>query len=94
MAYVLCSREHGVVEALKLFNPTRHRPNRLAVRIGDTLLEVPEVLDQFDDWRRRHSHIQLSDYYDEMEKEFEALEAQGAFNRICDLGDGRKEERP
>jgi len=40
-------------------------------------------MDQFDEWRRRHSHIQLSDYYDEMEKELEALEAQGASNRIC-----------
>lgn len=40
-------------------------------------MDAPGVLDQFDDWRRRHVHIKLSDYYDELEKEFDALEAQG-----------------
>ncbi|MSU80448.1 MAG: hypothetical protein EXS16_20465 [Gemmataceae bacterium] len=83
LAYVICCRERGVQEALRILNPTRHRPNRLVVTIGDALLEMPDVLDQFDEWRRRHSHIRLSDYYDEMEKEFDALEAQGASNRIC-----------
>ena len=83
LGYVIGCREHGVNEAIKILNPTRHRPNRLVVTIGETLLEKPEVLDQFDQWRRDHSHIQLSDYYDEMEKELDALEAQGASNRIC-----------
>jgi len=83
LAYLIACKEHGVQKAVGLLNPTRHRPNRLVVTIGDTLLEVPEMLDQFDEWRRRHAHIQLSDYYDEMEKEFDALEAQGATNRIC-----------
>lgn len=83
MAYLICCQEHGVQNALKLLNPTRHRPNRLVVSIGDTILQTPDVLDQFDEWRRRHAHIRLSDYYDEMEKELAALEAQGATNRIC-----------
>jgi predicted protein tyrosine phosphatase len=83
LAYLISCREHGVQEAIKILNPKRHRPNRLVVTIGDALLETPGVRDQFDEWRRRHSHIQLSDYYDEMEKEFDALEAQGASNRIC-----------
>lgn len=83
LAYVIGCREHGVQNALQLLNPTRHRPNRLVVTIGDVLLETLDVLGQFDEWRRRHSHVRLSDYYDEMEKEFEALEAQGASNRIC-----------
>jgi len=83
LAYVISCREHGSPEATKILNPTRHRPNRLVVTLGDSLLQTAEVLDRFDDWRRRHSHIQLSDYYDEMEKEFDALEAQGACNRIC-----------
>lgn len=83
LAYAICCREHGVQEALKILNPTRHRPNRLVVAIADTLLEMPDMLDQFDEWRRRHAHIKLSDYYDEIEKEFDALEAQGASNKIC-----------
>jgi len=86
LAYLIFCQEHGTQDALTLLNPTRHRPNRLVVAIGDSLLTAPpDVLDQFDEWRRRHSHIQLSDYYDEMEKEFDALEARGASNKICGL---------
>jgi len=47
MAYVICCQEHRAAEALKLLDPTRHRPNRLVVAIGDTLLEASDVLDQF-----------------------------------------------
>lgn len=83
LAYLISCGEQGVQEALKLLDPTRHRPNRLVVALGDSLLETPEALDQFDDWKRRHSHIRLSEYYDDMEKEFDALEAQGASNKIC-----------
>ncbi len=83
LAYIICCREHGVVEALKLLDPTRHRPNRLVVRLGDSLFDSIGVLDAFDGWRRQHAGIKLSDYCDDMEKEFEALEAQGAMNRIC-----------
>lgn len=85
LAYVISCREHGVTEALQLLNPTRHRPNRLVVALGDAVLGIPAVLDQFDEWRRRHAHVRLADYFDEIEKEFEALEAQGASNRICVL---------
>jgi predicted protein tyrosine phosphatase len=84
LAYLIFCREHGLPDALKLLDATRHRPNRLVVSIGDALLEGLGVLAPFDEWRRRHSHIRLSDYYDDMEKEFEALEAQGARNRICE----------
>ena len=83
LAYVIGCREFGIVEALKLLDPTRHRPNRLVVRLGDSLLDSVGALDSFDGWRRQHAGVKLSDYYDEMEKEFEALEAQGATNRIC-----------
>jgi hypothetical protein len=53
------------------------------VSLGDALLGRPEILDEFDAWRRRCANIQLSDYYEEIEREFEALEAQGAVDRIC-----------
>jgi predicted protein tyrosine phosphatase len=83
LAYLICCREHGVEEALNLLNPTRHRPNRLVISLGDALLEMPDVLGWFDEWRKLHAHIRLSDYYDEMQKELDALEAQGASDKIC-----------
>jgi predicted protein tyrosine phosphatase len=83
LAYVIRCRESSVAEALKLLDPTRHRPNRLVVALGDAFLGDPAVLDQFDEWRRRHAHIRLADYLDERTKEFDALEARGACNRIC-----------
>ena len=83
LAYLIACRERGISEALQLLDPTRHRPNRLVISLGAAHLEKPEVLEQFDQWRRRHAQVQLSDYYDEMEKELDALEAQGAADRIC-----------
>jgi predicted protein tyrosine phosphatase len=83
LGYVIGCRERGVADALKLLNPTRHRPNRLVVSLGDALLDTVDVLGAFDEWRRQHAHLRLSDYYEEMEREWEGLEAQGACNRIC-----------
>lgn len=85
LAYVICCRFCGMEQALKLLDPTRHRPNRLVVSLADALLEDLDVLGPFDDWKNRNSHIRLSDYYEEMEREFDALEALGASNRICRL---------
>jgi hypothetical protein len=82
MAYLICCQERGPAEAVKLLDATRHRPNRRVIEIGDALLGDPEILDQFQAWQERHSHIKLSDYYDQLEKEFDALEAQGARDRI------------
>ena len=82
MAYLISCEAHGVTEAIGLLNPTRHRPNRLVVEKGNTLLDNPDILRQFDAWRHCNSHIQLSDYYDEMEKEFDALVAEGACDRV------------
>jgi len=84
-AYLICCQERGVAEAIELLDPTRHRPNRLMVALGDALMDLPDVMDQFDEWRRRHAHIQLSDYYDQLEKEYEALQSRGTSNRICDF---------
>jgi predicted protein tyrosine phosphatase len=82
LAYLICCRERGVAEAVRLLDPTRHRPNRLVVTLGDALLDDPEILTQFDAWQRANAHIRLSDYIDEIEREFEALEAAGAVDRI------------
>lgn len=82
MAYLIGCQEWGVEEALTLLDATKHRPNRLVVEIGDALLENPAVLDRFTDWRERHRHVLLSDFYDQWEKEFDALEALGARDLI------------
>jgi predicted protein tyrosine phosphatase len=83
LAYLVACQAHGDREAVKLLNPTRHRPNRYIVQLGASILNSMPVLATFDEWHREHSHIQLADYYDEAEKEFEALEAQGATNLLC-----------
>jgi len=82
MAYLICCQERGVSEAVGLFDPTRHRPNRLVIRLGDALLGNPQILDRFDAWRKAHANIKLSDYYDQLEEEYEELMAQGASDRI------------
>jgi predicted protein tyrosine phosphatase len=82
LAYVIACQTHGVAEAVKLLDPIRHRPNRLVIDLGDSILDTLGVRESFNAWAQQHAHIQLSDYYDEMEKEFEALEAEGAVNRI------------
>src|SRR5262245_44410735 len=70
MAYLICCQERGVAEAIQLLDPTRHRPNRLVIALGDALLGNPDVLARFDEWRDRHRDIRLSDYDDRLEKEF------------------------
>jgi predicted protein tyrosine phosphatase len=83
LAYVIGCQAHGPAEAVKMLNPMRHRPNRRVVALGAEVIDIPEALTTLDEWRRTHAYIQLSDYYDEIERELEALEAQGASNRIC-----------
>lgn len=83
LAYLLCCRAGGVHEAIRLLDPTRHRPNQLVVALGSACLGVPDVLGQFEAWRKQNAHIKLSDYYHEMEKEMNQLEADGATNKIC-----------
>jgi predicted protein tyrosine phosphatase len=84
LAYLVGCQERGPREAIKLLDPTRHRPNGLVVSLGGALLGNRDVLGCFEEWRSRHAHIRLADYDDQLEKEFEALEAQGATNRICE----------
>jgi predicted protein tyrosine phosphatase len=82
MAYLIRCRDVGAPEAVALLDPTRHRPNRLVVELGDRLLSELQPLQAFDDWRHRHGHIRLSDYYDEMEREIDRLVEAGARDLI------------
>ncbi|MBY0459271.1 MAG: hypothetical protein K2V38_18230 [Gemmataceae bacterium] len=83
LAYLILFHARGPAEAVAFLDPTRHRPNRRVVELGDALLDSPGALAAFDDWKAAHARVRLSDYYDEMEREFNALEAQGAANRLC-----------
>ena len=82
MAYLIACQERGAAEAIKLLDPIRHRPNRLVVSIGDSLLNVPDVIGQFDDWLRSHAQIRPRDYYDRLAEELDALMRQGATDRV------------
>ncbi len=82
IAYLICCQEMGVEEAVKVLDPTRHRPNPWVIEIGSAVLGNAEIRHQFQDWCKRNSHVKLSDYYDDMEKEFDALSALGAKDRI------------
>jgi predicted protein tyrosine phosphatase len=83
VAYTIACQQLGVAEAVRLLDPTRHRPNRLVVRLGSELLEDASGLAEFERWRRDNANVRLSDFYDDMEREFDALEALGATNKIC-----------
>ncbi|NQT13566.1 MAG: dual specificity protein phosphatase family protein [Planctomycetes bacterium] len=82
LAYLIACRDLGVDAAQKMIDPKRHVPNRLVVSLGAALLDVPDVLDAFHRWREAHRRIVLSDYYDEIEREFDDLVARGAVDRI------------
>jgi predicted protein tyrosine phosphatase len=51
MAYLVCCQAKGVAEAVQLLDPTRHRPNRRIIEIGDALLGNPDILDRFRQWQ-------------------------------------------
>lgn len=82
IAYLIGCREHGFDQALELIDPTRHIPNPLVVRLGADVLDLPEALDAFERWRQENRGIRLADYYQDLERELDQLEARGAVNRI------------
>ena len=82
MAYLIACRDQGVEAALNLIDPTRHIPNPLVVRLGAAVLDMSDALDAFERWCNDHRHISLSDYYDDLEREFDDLVGRGAVNRI------------
>jgi predicted protein tyrosine phosphatase len=78
MAFLIACECMGRQQAIEILDPTRHRPNRRVIEVGGH----HEALAYFDEWRVCHSHVRLSDYYDRLEREFAAMEARGARDRI------------
>jgi predicted protein tyrosine phosphatase len=84
IAYLISCQEQGVAQAIKLLDPMRHRPNRLVIEIGASLLGDSQILDHFKNWKENLCNSNLADYLDVLRKELDALEAAGASNRITD----------
>jgi len=81
IAFLICHQQRGAAAAHQLLNPERHIPNSRIVALGTSFIDRP-VLQTFADWQAEHQHINLSDHYDDIEREFDALVARGARNLI------------
>jgi len=81
-AFIISYRYNDPQTAIQLLNPARHIPNSHVVDIGATALEDGGLVDSFQEWQNSNRDVRLSDYYDEIEAEFDALESQGARNQI------------
>ena len=82
IAFLIAFQQMGSAAALSLLNPKRHSPNSLIVKLGEQLVDDPMLLSTFNDWRDKNQQIRLSDYVDDIEREFDELERLGAKNRI------------
>jgi len=82
VAFVVCFERLGRDAAYALLDATRHIPNTLVVELASRVLGHPELLQTFRKWHLDHTHIRLSDHIDDIEKEWDELERQGARNRM------------
>ena len=82
LAFLICHQRLGADAARGLLDPERHIPNSLVVELGARLVDDPAVLQTFAEWQAANKHVRLFDYLDDIEREFDELERQGARNRI------------
>lgn len=81
---VVGCRYLGIPSGIALLDPRRHVPNAHLVELGAQATGDGTILTAYRDWRTQHQAINLADYYDEIEREFDELEARGAKNRIVE----------
>lgn len=86
MAFVICHHCTGPEAARRLLDPRRHSPNALIVQLGAQELGDPTIVLNHETWLEDNRHVVLSDHFDDIEREFDALEARGAQNLIVDSG--------
>jgi predicted protein tyrosine phosphatase len=79
-AFVICHQQLGADAARRLLNPKRHIPNPLIVELGARVIDDPSVVLTFANWQADNRNVRLSDYLDEIEREIDELELQGARN--------------
>lgn len=84
LAFVICYTQSGRDAAVQMLNPKRHIPNQRIIDLGSLAIDDTELRATFDDWQSRFRHMNLSDYFDEIEEEYEQLEQAGAVNRIVE----------
>jgi predicted protein tyrosine phosphatase len=82
IAFLICHQQLGSDAARRLLNAERHIPNLLAIELGAQLIDDPLVLQTFTQWQAENRHVKLSDHLDDIEREYDQLEGQGARNRI------------
>ena len=83
LAHAICFQNNGAAAANQLLNPQRHSPNRQVIETVATLMDDPTYLTTFEEWARQHAGVKLMDHIDEIEAEFDELEAKGARNLIA-----------
>ena len=81
-AFLICHQQLGCDAARGLLNSKPHIPNSLVVDLGARLIDDPSVMQTFTKWQADNKHVKLSDHLDDIEREFDELELQGARNRI------------
>jgi hypothetical protein len=82
IAFLIGCQRLGPETACGLLNPKRHIPNSLIVDLGTRLMDDPFVLQAFAKWQTANKGVKLPSYFDDIEREFDELERQGARNRI------------
>ena len=81
LAFSIAYEKLGEEAALGLLDSKRHAPNYRVLQIADALLERPGVLSAYNYWNTTRQ-FRLTDYLDEIEAEYDHLEALGARNMI------------
>ena len=81
-AFLICYQRLGAKAAYEMLNPERHIPNSLIIAIGARQIDDPFVVATFAKWQFDNRNIRLSEYYDDIEREFNQLESRGARDRI------------
>lgn len=82
LAFVIVCQRLGSKTADQILDARRHAPNSLIIELGARLIDDPFVLQAYTEWQLTNEHVHLSRYMDEIEREFDQLELQGARNRI------------
>jgi predicted protein tyrosine phosphatase len=70
IAYSLVCQEYGPVEALKIFNPFHHSPNKRIVYLASKILKDESVWDHFVEWSTKN----LNDPCESFKKWFDSQE--------------------
>jgi len=84
LAYILSYHYMGEQIALQMLNPKRHIPNKHLIDLASHLDQGENLIASFLNWTEQHKQVRLSEYYDEIEAEYDDLESRGARNLIVD----------